>query len=66
MFLSHFCVHKCADIDRSIYLSNLSFCKLLDVQAGLRKGRETRDQIGQHPLDHRKSKRVPEKLLLLY
>jgi len=40
--------------------------KLLDVQAGLRKERETRDQIGQQPLDHSKSKRVPEKLLLLY
>ena len=33
-----------------------------DVQAGFRKGRGTRDQ---HPLDHRKSKRVPEKHLLL-
>ena len=32
----------------------------------LRKGRGTRDQIaGQHPLDHRKTKRVPEKHLLL-
>ena len=38
--------------------------ELPDVQAGFRKGRETRDQ---HPLDHRKSKRVPEKhLFLLY
>ena len=35
---------------------------LPDVQAGFRKGRGTRDQ---HPLDHRKSKRVPEKLLFL-
>ena len=42
-------------------------CELPDVQAGLRKGRGTRDQICQHPLDHCKSKRVPEKhLLLLY
>ena len=40
-------------------------CELPDVQASFRKGRETRDQIAQHPLDHRKSKRVPEKLLLL-
>ena len=32
--------------------------ELPDVQAGFRKGRGTRDQ---HPLDHRKSKRVPEK-----
>ena len=34
--------------------------ELPDVQAGFRKGRGTRDQI-QHLLDHRKSKRVPEK-----
>ena len=31
------------------------------VQAGFRKGRGIRDQICQHPLDHRKSKRIPEK-----
>ena len=37
-----------------------------DVQAGFKKGRGTRDQIDcQHPLDHRKSKRVPEKHLFL-
>ena len=35
-------------------------CELPDVQAGFRKGRGTRDQICQHPLNHRKSKRVPE------
>ena len=35
-----------------------------DLQAGFRKGRTTRDQI-QHPLDHRKTKRVPEKHLYL-
>ena len=41
--------------------------ELPDVQAGFRKGRGTRDQIAKHPLDHGKSKRVPEKhLLLLY
>ena len=40
--------------------------ELPDVQAGFRKGRRTRDQIA-NMLDHRKSKRVPEKhLLLLY
>ena len=41
--------------------------ELPDVQAGFRKGRGTRDQIAnKYPLD-RKSKRVPEKhLLLLY
>ena len=40
--------------------------ELPDVQAGFRKGRGTRDQIA-HPLDHWKSKRVPEKhLFLLY
>ena len=37
-----------------------------DVQAGFRKGRGTRDQTA-NLLDHRKSKRVPEKhLFLLY
>ena len=35
------------------------------VQAGFRKGRGTRDQIAQHLLDHGKSKRVPEKHVLL-
>ena len=41
-------------------------CELPDVQAGFRKGRGTRDQIA-NTLDCRKSKRVPEKhLLLLY
>ena len=33
--------------------------ELPDVQAGFRKDRGTRDQ-SQHPLDHGKSKRVPE------
>ena len=41
--------------------------ELPDVQAGFRKGRGTRDQIADIPLDHEKSKRVPEKhLFLLY
>ena len=41
-------------------------CELPDVQAGFRKGRGNRAN-SQHLLDHRKSKRVPEKhLLLLY
>ena len=41
--------------------------ELLDVQASFRKGRGTRDQIAKHPLDHGKSKRVPEKRqFLLY
>ena len=39
--------------------------ELPDVQAGFRKGRETRDHIAKHSLGHRKSKRVPEKHLLL-
>ena len=34
-------------------------CELPDVQAGFRKGRETRDQIDNINLDHRKSKEVP-------
>ena len=33
-----------------------------DVQAGFRKGRGTRDQ---HPLDHQKIKKFPEKHLFL-
>ena len=41
--------------------------ELPDVQTGFRKGRRNRHQICQHLLDHWKSKRVPEKrLLLLY
>ena len=39
--------------------------ELPDVQAGFRKGRGTRDQIANIPLDHGKSKRVPEKHLFL-
>ena len=41
-------------------------CELPDVQAGFRQGRNQRSNC-QHPLDHGKSKRVPEKhLFLLY
>ena len=41
-------------------------CELPDVQAGFREEGKQRSNC-QHPLDHRKSKRVPEKhLLLLY
>ena len=40
--------------------------QLPDVQAGFRKGKERNQRSNcQHPLDHRKSKRVPEKHLLL-
>ena len=39
--------------------------ELPDVQAGFRKGRGTRDQIANILLDHQKSKRIPEKHLLL-
>ena len=39
--------------------------ELPDVQAGFRKGRGTRDQIANIHWDHQKSKRVPEKHLLL-
>ena len=38
--------------------------ELQHIQAGFRKGRGTRDHI-QLPLDHEKSKRVPEKHLFL-
>ena len=42
-------------------------CELPDVQSGFRKGRGTRDQIANICLDHRKSKKIPEKhLFLLY
>ena len=41
-------------------------CELPDVQAGFRKARNQRSNC-QHRLDHQKSKRVPERhLLLLY
>ena len=41
--------------------------ELADVQTGFRKCRKKQRSKYQHPLDHRKSKRVPEKhLLLLY
>ena len=41
--------------------------ELLAVQAGFRKGSGTRDLNCQHPLDHEKSKRIPEEhLFLLY
>ena len=36
-----------------------------DVQIGFRKGRRARDQIANILLDHQKSKRIPEKHLLL-
>ena len=41
--------------------------ELPDVQLGFRRGRGNQRSNCQHPLDHRKSKRVPEKhLFLLY
>ena len=41
--------------------------ELLDVQAGFRKRQRNQRSNCQHPLDHRKNKRVPEKhLFLLY
>ena len=41
--------------------------ELPDIQDGFRKGRGTRDQNAKNPLDHGKSKRVPERhLFLLY
>ena len=39
--------------------------ELPDVQAELSKGRGTRDQIANIHWDHRKSKAIPEKHLLL-
>ena len=40
--------------------------ELPEVQAGLRKGRETRDQIANIHWIIEKSKRIPEKQLLLF
>ena len=40
--------------------------ELPDIQAGFRKSRGIRDQISQHLLNHRKSKRVLEKCLFLF
>ena len=36
-------------------------CELQDVQARFRKDRGTRGHIGNIPLEHRKSKRIPKK-----
>ena len=41
-------------------------CELPDIQAGFRKGQRKQRSNFQHLLDHRKSKRVPEKHLLLF
>ena len=70
------CGAQSNSIDRGQYTT--SFSKILqarlqqcvnreipDVQAGFRKGRGTRDQIANHLLDHRKSREIPEKHLLL-
>ena len=51
------CVNK-------VRLQQYMNCELSDIQAGFRKGRGTRNC--QHPLDHSKSKRVPEKHLFLF
>ena len=40
-------------------------CELPDVQAGFRKMQRNQRSNCQHPLDHGKSKRVPEKYLFL-
>ena len=40
--------------------------ELSDVQAGFRKVRETRDEIGKHSLGHGESKEILEKHLLLH
>ena len=39
--------------------------ELPGVQAGFRKGKKNQRSNCQHPLDHRKSKRIPGKHLLL-
>ena len=53
-------------LSRQKYWSRVPLLSLSRYSNLLRKGRGTRDQIAcQHPLDHRKTKRVPEKHLLL-
>ena len=60
--LPHNCTHLTSKVKLKILQARLQQyvnCELPDVQPGFRKGRETRDC--QHPLDHWKGKRVPEK-----
>ena len=38
--------------------------ELSDVQAGFRKGRGDRDQIGNHTVDHTKSKGIPKNIYI--
>ena len=45
-------------------LQQYLICELPDVQAGFREGRVNQRSNCQHLLDHRKSKRIPEKHLL--
>ena len=45
------------------WLQQYMNCEIPDVQAGFRKGRGQRSNC-QHPLDHGKSKRVPEKTFI--
>ena len=40
--------------------------QLPDVQAGFKKGRRTRNQIANNPLDHRKSKGIPENIYFCF
>ena len=64
LFLSDFLLYT---ITCLLEASTMHEPELPDVQAGFGKGKGTRDQIANIRLDHRKSKRVPEKhLLLLY
>ena len=51
------------DVLRHTKLQQYVNRELPDVQAGFRKGRGNRSNC-QHLLDHRKSKRIPEKHLL--
>ena len=46
-------------------LQQYIYQELSDVQAGFRKGKRNQRSNCQHLLDHRKSKRLPEKYLLL-
>ena len=50
-----------------VRLQQYLHCELIDVQAGFRKGRGTRDQIANIHWIIKKKARVPEKhVLLLY
>ena len=68
-------LHNCTHLTRSKVMLKILQARLQqyvdrefpDGQAGFRKGKGNQRSNNQHPLDHQKSKRAPEKhLFLLY